>query len=70
LITGGAGFIASHVVLKLGREHPEYKITVLDKCDYCASVHNLDELKGNENFHFVKGDIQSMDLVAYVMERN
>eukprot|EP01023_Acetabularia_acetabulum_P021898 TRINITY_DN21636_c0_g1_i1.p1 TRINITY_DN21636_c0_g1~~TRINITY_DN21636_c0_g1_i1.p1 ORF type:complete len:360 (-),score=79.21 TRINITY_DN21636_c0_g1_i1:967-2046(-) len=70
LITGGAGFIASHVVLKLGREHPEYKITVLDKCDYCASVHNLDELKESPNFHFVKGDIQSMDLVAYVMERN
>eukprot|EP01025_Chloroclados_australasicus_P032010 TRINITY_DN32408_c0_g1_i1.p1 TRINITY_DN32408_c0_g1~~TRINITY_DN32408_c0_g1_i1.p1 ORF type:complete len:357 (+),score=28.05 TRINITY_DN32408_c0_g1_i1:167-1237(+) len=70
LITGGAGFIASHIVLKLGREHPEYKLTVLDKCDYCASLHNLDELKDKDNFHFVKGDIQSMDLINYVLETN
>jgi hypothetical protein len=67
LITGGAGFIASHVVLRLVRNYPQYKVVVLDKLDYCASVNNLRSIKKAPNFRFVKGDIQSMDLLAYVL---
>ncbi|KAA6427761.1 MAG: GDP-L-fucose synthase 2, partial [Trebouxia sp. A1-2] len=68
LITGGAGFIASHVVTQLLESHPEYKIVVLDKLDYCASLHNLETTKNKPNFKFVKGDIQSADLVRHIFD--
>lgn len=68
LITGGCGFIASHVVLLLSRKYPDYKIIVMDKMDYCASVRNIEEaLQNNDNVKFVKGDIQSMDLLTFVL---
>ena len=41
LITGAAGFIASHVVNRLIRNHPSYKIVVFDKLDYCSNEKNL-----------------------------
>lgn len=46
LVTGGAGFIGSHVVLRLAKEYPQYRIVVLDKLDYCASVSNLSDALG------------------------
>ncbi len=49
LLTGGAGFIGSHVVQRLC-EHKEYKIVVLDKLDYCANLKNLDSVKDKKNF--------------------
>jgi len=67
LITGGAGFIASHVAIRLVKRYPQYKIVVLDKLDYCASLNNLNAVKDAPNFKFVKGDIQSMDLISYVL---
>lgn len=68
LITGGAGFIGSHVVLKLVNNNPDYKVVVLDKLDYCASLRNLDAVADKSNFRFVKGDIQSADLVRHILE--
>ncbi|KAK3244506.1 rhm1-like protein [Cymbomonas tetramitiformis] len=67
LLTGGAGFICSHVVYRLVTKYPEYKIVVLDKLDYCASLKNLKSVKDRPNFKFVKGDIGSADLVSYVL---
>jgi UDP-glucose 4,6-dehydratase len=68
LVTGGAGFIGSHVVLKLVSNNPNYKVVVLDKLDYCASLRNLDAVADKPNFKFVKGDIQSADLVRHILE--
>ena len=67
LITGGAGFIASHVALRMVNRYPQYKIVVLDKLDYCASLNNLKTIKDKPNFKFVKGDIQSMDLLTFIL---
>lgn len=68
LITGGAGFIASHVVIRLVNNYPQYKVVVFDKLDYCASLNNLNAVRHKPNFKFVKGDIQSMDLLSYVLK--
>lgn len=68
LITGGAGFIASHVVIRIATLYPQYKVVVLDKLDYCASTNNLTCLADKPNFRFIKGDIQSMDLVSYILK--
>eukprot|EP00898_Chlorokybus_atmophyticus_P003386 jgi/Chlat1/4048/Chrsp26S08848 len=67
LVTGGAGFIASHVVRRIVREHPDVNVVVLDRLDYCASIRNLAECAGQPNFHFAKGDICSADLVSYLL---
>jgi len=68
LITGGAGFIASHVAEHLFFKYPKYKIVVLDRLDYCANVKNFDSMQGKANFKFVKGDIMSMDLLQYLID--
>ncbi|EFJ09348.1 hypothetical protein SELMODRAFT_129972 [Selaginella moellendorffii] len=67
LITGAAGFIASHVANRLVRSYPGYKIVVLDKLDYCSNLKNLYQSKESANFKFVKGDIASADLVNYLL---
>ncbi|PNW86369.1 hypothetical protein CHLRE_02g083800v5 [Chlamydomonas reinhardtii] len=68
LITGGAGFIASHVVIRITKNYPQYKVVVLDKLDYCASLKNLGSVANLPNFRFIKGDIQSMDLISYILK--
>ncbi|XP_078431259.1 rhamnose biosynthesis 1 isoform X2 [Wolffia australiana] len=67
LITGAAGFIASHVANRLVRKYPDYKIVVLDKLDYCSNLKNLEPSRASPNFKFVKGDIASADLVNYLL---
>ncbi|CAH8381224.1 unnamed protein product [Eruca vesicaria subsp. sativa] len=67
LITGAAGFIASHVANRLIRTYPDYKIVVLDKLDYCSNLKNLNPSRSSPNFKFVKGDIASADLVNYLL---
>jgi UDP-glucose 4,6-dehydratase len=67
LITGAAGFIASHVANRLVRNYPHYKIVVLDKLDYCSNLKNLNPSRPSPNFKFVKGDIASADLVNYLL---
>ncbi|XP_047330107.1 trifunctional UDP-glucose 4,6-dehydratase/UDP-4-keto-6-deoxy-D-glucose 3,5-epimerase/UDP-4-keto-L-rhamnose-reductase RHM1-like [Impatiens glandulifera] len=67
LITGAAGFIASHVANRLIRNYPDYKIVVLDKLDYCSNLKNLLPSRSSTNFKFVKGDIGSADLVNYLL---
>jgi len=68
MITGGAGFIASHVVIRIVKAYPQYKVVCLDKMDYCSSLRNLDEVKDAPNFKFIKGNILSADLIKYILE--
>ncbi|GFS38599.1 NAD-dependent epimerase/dehydratase family protein [Actinidia rufa] len=67
LITGAAGFIASHVANRLIRNYPDYKIVVLDKLDYCSNLKNLRPSRASPNFKFIKGDIGSADLVNFIL---
>lgn len=67
-LTGGAGFIGSHVAILLCRKYPHYKVIVYDKLDYCSCLENLCEIERLRNFKFVKGDIASPDLVNFVFK--
>ena len=68
LITGGAGFIASHVVILFVKKYPHLKIVNFDRLDYCSCIENLDEMKAYPNYKFIKGNICSSELVSYVLE--
>ncbi|XP_057955899.1 trifunctional UDP-glucose 4,6-dehydratase/UDP-4-keto-6-deoxy-D-glucose 3,5-epimerase/UDP-4-keto-L-rhamnose-reductase RHM1-like [Malania oleifera] len=67
LITGAAGFIASHVANRIIRNYPDYKVIVLDKLDYCSNLKNLNPSRSSPNFKFIKGDIGSADLVNFIL---
>jgi len=68
LVTGGAGFIGSNIVIHLVKKYPHYKIVNLDKLDYCSNVQNLKEIENAPNYRFIKGNILSADLVAYILK--
>ncbi|QQL48586.1 dTDP-glucose 4,6-dehydratase [Mucilaginibacter ginkgonis] len=57
IITGGAGFIGSHVVRRFVKNHPEYQIINLDKLTYAGNLANLKDIENEPNYRFVKGDI-------------
>ena len=63
LITGGAGFIGSHLVRLLVNKYPNYNIVNLDKLTYAGNLANLTDVEGNSNYEFVKGDIVDADFI-------
>lgn len=68
LVTGGAGFIGSNFVRYWLEQHPEDKITVLDALTYAGHLENLEDVKDDPRFSFVKGDIRSANDVAKPVE--
>jgi dTDP-glucose 4,6-dehydratase len=57
LVTGGAGFIGSEFVRMTLRDHPDDSVIVLDKLTYAGNERNLDPVRSDERFRFVRGDI-------------
>jgi dTDP-glucose 4,6-dehydratase len=70
LITGGAGFIGSHVVRLFVNKYPEYVIVNLDKLTYAGNLENLRDIETKENYEFIKGDIVDKDFVHDLFQRN
>ncbi len=63
LITGGAGFIGSHVVRLFVNKYPQYKIVNLDLLTYAGNLENLIDIADKPNYQFVKGDIIDADFI-------
>jgi len=63
LVCGGAGFIGSAFIRNYFKNNPEHQIINLDSLTIGSNLNNLDEIKNNENYQFVKGDIRNFDTV-------
>lgn len=68
LITGGAGFIGSHVVRTFVENYSDYRVINLDKLTYAGNLENLKDIEINSNYSFVKGDIEDFEFVVEVFQ--
>ena len=68
LITGGAGFIGSHLTRLFVAKYPNYKIVNLDALTYAGNLSNLKDIEDAPNYHFIKGDITDMPFVQELFE--
>ena len=70
LITGGAGFIGSHVVRHFVRNHPDYHIVNLDKLTYAGNLDNLRDVAECENYTFIQEDICNFEAVLALLKKH
>ena len=68
LVTGGAGFIGSCFIRHVLDKHVEYEIRNLDKLTYAGNIENLNDVKDDKRYTFIKGDICDKNLVNEIME--
>ncbi len=69
LITGGAGFIGSHVVRWFVNKYPKYQIINLDKLTYAGNLENLRDIENKSNYTFIKGDINDESFILKLFEQ-
>ncbi|MET3732585.1 dTDP-glucose 4,6-dehydratase [Moheibacter stercoris] len=69
LITGGAGFIGSHVVREFVTKYPSYTIINLDALTYAGNLENLKDIENSPNYIFVKADITDEHLIDQIFEQ-
>nr|MCU0383546.1 GDP-mannose 4,6-dehydratase [Cyclobacteriaceae bacterium] len=70
LVTGGAGFIGSHVIRRLVNRYPEYTIINYDKLTYAGNLENLKDIDQKSNYVFIKGDILDGDKLKEVFSQH
>jgi dTDP-glucose 4,6-dehydratase len=70
LITGGAGFIGSHVVRRFVNNYPNYQIFNLDVLTYAGNLENLKDIENASNYTFLKGDITNEDYIDSLFQNH
>ena len=70
VITGGTGFIGSHVVRLFVNKYPDYQIYNLDCLTYAGNLENLKDVEDKPNYHFIKGDISDGDFVQNLFQKH
>lgn len=70
LITGGAGFIGSHVVRRFVRQYPDYRIYNLDKLTYAGNLENLKDIEQEPHYSFIRGDITDAPFIDNLFEEH
>ena len=70
LITGGAGFIGSHVVRRFVTKYPDYQIFNLDALTYAGNLENIADIDQSTNYTFIKGDIVDADFIDGLFQEN
>ncbi|HUH46728.1 MAG TPA: dTDP-glucose 4,6-dehydratase, partial [Arenibacter sp.] len=70
LVTGGAGFIGSHVVRRLVNTYPQYQIYNLDALTYAGNLENLKDVDKASNYTFIKGDITDADFLDALFKKH
>jgi len=70
LVTGGAGFIGSHVVRLFVNTYPDYQVYNLDSLTYAGNLENLSDIENNTNYTFIKGDITNEDFINNLFEEH
>ena len=68
LITGGAGFIGSHLVRLLVKKYSDYHVVNMDKLTYAGNLENLKDIEHKENYSFIKCDICDLNKVTQVFK--
>jgi len=69
-ITGGAGFIGSHVVRRMVKQYPDYRIFNLDALTYAGNLENIADIQNEPNYEFIKGDIVDGDFIMQLFQRH
>lgn len=70
LITGGAGFIGSHVVRRFVNNYPQYKIINLDVLTYAGNLENLKDIESADNYEFVRADINDSEAIRNLFKEH
>jgi dTDP-glucose 4,6-dehydratase len=70
VITGGAGFIGSHVVRRFVKNYPEYHIFNLDALTYAGNLENIVDIENAPNYTFIKGDIVDADFINDLFQKH
>ena len=69
IITGGAGFIGSHVVRLFVNKYPDYHIINVDKLTYAGNLANLKDIEDKPNYTFVKADICDFETIMGIFKK-
>jgi dTDP-glucose 4,6-dehydratase len=69
LLTGGAGFIGSHLTRLFVNKYPDYKIINLDKLTYAGNLENLRDIESKPNYEFIKGDITDLEMLRQLFAK-